>query len=107
MRAGDLSKRISILVRESRQDSVGQPIDDWSVYMTTWGDVRYRTGLQYLSADIINSGIRCSVRIRKGLKSALIKSGMRARIEGKLFDVVDALPQDRASIDLICEIVRT
>lgn len=105
MRAGDLNKRITVTERVHSQNSIGQPVDDWSVFMETWGDARYQTGLQRLSGESAHAGTRCSVRIRSSEKSKLIKRGMRLRVDGIVFNITDILPQGRVAIDLICEIV--
>lgn len=106
MRAGDLDSRITVLVQDTRQDNIGQPLDVWTDFLSTWADIRYQSGLQRLSADAINAGTRCSIRVRRGNQTKLITIGMRIRANGEIFEILDVLPQDRVGIDLICEAVR-
>lgn len=106
MRAGDLDSRITVLVQDTRQDNIGQPLDVWMDFLSTWADIRYQSGLQRLSADAINAGTRCSIRVRRGNQTKLITIGMRIRANGEIFEILDVLPQDRVGIDLICEAVR-
>ncbi len=106
MRAGDLDSRITVMAQETQQDSIGQPLDVWADFLSTWADIRYQSGLQRLSADAINAGTRCSMRVRRGNRTKLIAIGMRVRAKGEVFEILDVLPQDRVGIDLICEAVR-
>ncbi len=106
MRAGDLDSAITVLRRSDGEDSIGQPLDLWEEFLTTWADIRYQSGIQQLGADALNAGSKCSMRVRRGNKTKLIVIGMRVSAKGELFEILDVIPQDRIAIDLICEAVR-
>lgn len=105
MRASSLTARVTITQRTHTTDPLGQPLDTWTTLMTVWGDPRYKTGLESLSADRINGGARVSIRIRQTSCSRGIARGMRAQIAGDatVYEIKDLPLQGREAIDLVCE----
>lgn len=106
LRAASLNTRVTILKRADGQDDLGQPTEGWATAMTLWADVRHQTGLQRLSADALHDGARCSIRVRQTHCTKAITAGMRARVDTTEYTVLDAMPQGREAIDLVCEVRR-
>ena len=56
MRASSLTSRITITGPTTTEDALGQPSTTWDTVMTVWGDARFKTGLQGVNAERIDSG---------------------------------------------------
>ena len=107
MRASSLTDRITITAPTVTQDALGQPNTTWAVLMTVWGDARFKTGLQGVNAERIDSKGRVSIRIRQTSCSRTIKPGMRVTIspDSTVYEVKDTPRQGREAVDLVCEAI--
>lgn len=85
-------------------DASGTPVDQWEDVCTLWADVRHPSGLEQVRGDALISRVRASIRVRQ---RSGITAGMRALCAGSVYDVRAVLPdlQDRAYMDLVCELV--
>jgi SPP1 family predicted phage head-tail adaptor len=105
MRASSLTSRITITGPTTTEDALGQPTTTWATIMTVWGDPRFKTGLQGVNAERIDSRGRVSIRIRQTPCSRTIKPGMRVTIapDDTVYEIKDAPRQGRDALDLVCE----
>jgi head-tail adaptor len=105
MRASLLTDRVTVAAPNTTKDALGQPLPGWVVLMTVWGDARFKTGLQGVNAERIDSRGRVSIRIRQTPCSRTIKPGMRVTIapDTTVYEIKDTPRQGRDAIDLVCE----
>lgn len=101
MTQGAFNTPVKILQRSASLDPLGQPLDVWTEISSCWGDVRFQTGLQRLSADQLHTKVKCSVRVRQTSCTRAIVRGMRMRLNGVDFEIIDTLLQGRNALDLV------
>jgi SPP1 family predicted phage head-tail adaptor len=101
MTHGAFNTPVKILQRSAASDPLNQPQGVWTVSSSIWGDVRFQNGLQRLSADQLHTKAKVSVRVRQTSCSRTILKGMRMRINGSDYDIIDTLLQGRAALDLV------
>lgn len=90
MNSGRLRHRVSIQQRSGGQDSLGQPLDDWSEYAQVWAAIDDQRGRQIVeSREATVNELTTALRIRY---RADIVPEMRA-VElchaGRTFDIID------------------
>lgn len=105
MSASQLKTPVTFSQRTGTQDAAGQQVDDWVIFATTWADVRFASGMETIKADRDMSISRASVVIRR---RPSIVPGVRATINGVVFEIIDVLPdlKRRMYMTLVCEAAR-
>lgn len=89
MRAGELDRRIQILVRTREQDSVGQMIETWTPVLTTWASIEPKPGGEQFQADqVVATAVRL-FRIRRRADLRPTVEGHRIAAEGREWDIHD------------------
>ncbi len=92
MRAGALRARIIVeRLVEGAQDAVGAPTRTWTEVARIWGAVLPLSARQSVGADQSQTEARIQVRTRW---TSSITPGMRARWDGRVYTVVDAVDAD-------------
>ncbi len=104
MQPGQANTLVRLLQRTPSTDPINAPGDAWTEVGSFWADVRHKTGLQTLTADQLHTGARCSVRTRQTSCTRAIVAGNAMRIDGKVYHVIDTLPQGRDAIDILGEV---
>lgn len=103
MNAGQLRHRVVIESRTGTQDSVGQPIDDWSVFAELWAAVEPLTGRELFSAQQVNAETttRVRMRYREGLDTS-----MRIVHHGINYNILNIIDPEMRHIELqlLCSI---
>lgn len=105
MRAGDLTRRITIERLTGVADAAGQPVhDDWEEVAIVWANVRHLSGTDSIKAGAMASVVAASIRIRY---RADVLAGMRARLGAKAYKITAVLPDEarRQYLDLVCEVI--
>lgn len=99
--AGQLTERINIEQRTTTQDSIGQPVETWSLVSAVWASIRHPSGLSAIKADADVSIVKASIRIRY---RAGIDAGMRVVHGLTIYDIKAVLPNRAGGyVDLVCE----
>jgi SPP1 family predicted phage head-tail adaptor len=104
LRAGTLTRTVSLERRTTEQDEVGQPIDVWSEYARVAAYVKMLNGKEVMLASTDVGIGSASIRIRYRTDVA---TGDRAIVDGQVFDVSIALPNyaGRDYTDLVCKVI--
>ncbi|WP_423782067.1 phage head closure protein [Cupriavidus pauculus] len=109
MRAGERSVLIEIQHNVATRDAAGQPIASWqTIGAQHWADVRHRSGIETMRADMPTSVVQVSGRIPYPV---FIESGvdsrMRVLCEGDAYEIQAVLPdkKGRRYADLVCQLV--
>lgn len=104
MKAGALTRRVTIQERGTGQDEIGQPIDAWMTVATVWADIRHTSGLEAVRGGAEVSTVKASIRIRY---RAGIDAGMRVLHGDTVYEIRAVLPDTsgRVYCDLVCEVV--
>lgn len=102
--------RVTVLQQaQPSTDPLGDTAPDsagaWTERQRVWGDVRYKSGIKTINADELQTSTRCSIRLAQNTCTLSITPGMRVSVRGQQFTVIEALPQGRESVDLVCEAV--
>lgn len=101
MEAGQLNSRVNIEQRSSSVDSLGQPVESWSLVAAVWASVRHLSGVSSIKASADTSVVQASIRIRH---RSGIDAGMRVTHDGKQYGIEAVLPDGkRQFIDLVCQ----
>lgn len=101
--AGEMPYRVDIQQRSETQDELGQPVETWTLFAATWGDVRHQSGLETIKADSVSSTVRASIRIRY---RANVTSGMRCVFAGKAYNILAVLADRKNDYcDMVCEVI--
>ncbi|MBB2977677.1 phage head closure protein [Paraburkholderia tropica] len=103
LRAGTLTRTVSLMRRSTGQDELGQPIDTWAEYARVAAYVKMLSGKEMMLADSDVGIGNASVRIRYRTDVA---TGDRAIIDGQTFEVAMPLPNyaGRDYVDLVCTV---
>lgn len=105
MKSAELRHRINIEQRSAEQDTLGQPVDTWTLIAAVWADVRNAGGLEAIKAGGDVSIVRASIRIRylTGLDA-----GMRVVHGAVVYQIKAVLPDllRKQYVDLVCEVVQ-
>lgn len=101
LRAGTLSKRVSLQRKTSGRDELGQPVDTWTEYAKVWGAVLQMTGRETLASNTQVDTGSASIRIRYRTD---VNNGDRAVSGGIVFNIASVLPNIASSeyTDLVC-----
>lgn len=104
MRAGTLSRRVTLQAKTGGVDPIGQPLpESWQDVATVWANIRFTSGLEAIKADAETSIAKASIRIRY----RQVDAGMRVIYHGKAYEIKAVLPDEagRVYVDLVCEVV--
>lgn len=108
MKAGSLSRRITIQSRVAGVDEAGQPTLTWADHVSVWADIRGATGMGAIRASEPRDGVAVElnnysirIRYRTGLDA-----GMRVLVGSDVFDVKQVRMDmaGREWTDLVCEV---
>lgn len=104
IRAGQLTRQVTIRRRDSGSDALGQPVNTWADYATAWADVRHQSGMESLKADARMSTIKASIRVRYRTD---LTAGDRVVLGSTTYEIMAVMPdeQRREFTDLVCEVV--
>lgn len=104
MKAGSLTRRVTIQHYADGQNVIGQPMRAWVDLVTVWANIRVLNGREFLSGDGEQAQATASVRIRyrEGITPA-----MRVVYRGQVYEIVAVLPDvsHREYVDLACKMV--
>jgi SPP1 family predicted phage head-tail adaptor len=105
MNAGQLNRKITIQSIGSSVDSIGQPVETWSTFATTWANIRFLNGVESVKADAEVSVSKASIRIRYRQD---ITAAMRVSYNSITYQIKAVLPDEakRDHVDLVCEVVK-
>ena len=101
MRAGSLNQRITIQSPSNTQDSLGQPLNDWTDICTVWASVSDISGKEYVSAASERSEVttRIIIRIRDD-----IRADMRIVHGTDIYNILAVLKNSRyRQLQLMCK----
>ena len=102
MRAGLLRSLCEIQSLTQTVDEIGQPSTAWLTTATTYGDVRYMSGLSAIKAGADVSLTKVSIRIR----FRVVSPGQRILSGGVVFAIQAVLPDaKRVYVDLVAEVI--
>lgn len=103
---GSLNRQIEILAPSTERDELGQPVDAWTVFTTTWANIAHKSGLETIKADAETSILKASIRIRFRTD---ITSAMRVKDKksGTVYEIKTVIPDfvEQDKTDLACEVV--
>lgn len=104
IRAGQLTRQVTISRRDIGSDSLGQPVNTWSDFATVWADVRHQSGMEAVKAGAIVSTVKASIRIRYRTD---LTAGDRVALGSTTYEIKAVMPdeQRREFTDLVCEVV--
>jgi SPP1 family predicted phage head-tail adaptor len=101
MNAGRMRDRIMIQVRNSGQDSSGQPVETWTDLVELYAAITRLTGREYFIAQ--STGAEISTRVLTRYYPG-IKAADRLFFEGKIFDIDAVIPdQKRTQLEILCK----
>lgn len=105
MNAGLLNRKVTIQVLGSSVDAIGQPIESWTIFATTWANIRFLNGVESVKADSEVSVSKVSIRIRYRQD---ITAAMRISYNSITYQIKAVLPDEskREHVDLACEVVK-
>lgn len=105
IRAGQLTRQVTIRRRDSGSDALGQSVNTWSDVATVWADVRHQSGMEAIKGDARVSTVKASIRIRYRTD---ILAGDRVILGSVSYEVLAPMPdeQRREFTDLACEVVK-
>lgn len=102
--AGKRRLRLKLQQLTDDQDSIGEPVKNWTDITPVWGSILHLSGAETIKADTPTSVVRASVRIsyRTG-----IDASMRFLYQGRAYMIKALLPDDNGKrhIDCACEVV--
>lgn len=100
-----MNDRITLQRRVEGEDTLGQPVDDWSTIAQVWAHVRFQSGAEVLRAGADTSIVKCSIRVRARTD---VDTAARVLYKGKAYDIESALPddRDRRFMFMVCEAVK-
>jgi SPP1 family predicted phage head-tail adaptor len=104
MRSGDFNRRITIQVKQTGADELGQPMTSWvDVADSVPANILAATGKEYMGANEEVSKAQVSMRVRWRTD---ITAAMRVVFDGGIFNIEAVLPDyaGRRYVDLACSI---
>lgn len=104
MNAGFLNRKVLIKSCSTSVDSLGQPVETWSTFATTWANIRFLSGVETAKAGTEVSLKKASIRIRYRTD---ITEAMRVEYYGLTYQINAVLRDEakRVYVDLVCEVV--
>jgi SPP1 family predicted phage head-tail adaptor len=101
MQAGQLRKRVTVQQRSTTQDTHGQPLTEWTEYMTVWAAVQPLSGRKLIEAEALHSETTHEVLMRY---HAGITAKMRVMYGEKIFNVQNVIDEDERHrhLTLLC-----
>lgn len=105
MNAGFLNRKILIKARSAGADEIGQPVETWATFATTWANIRFLSGVETAKAGTEVSLAKASIRIRYRTD---ITEVMRVEYYGLTYQIHSVLRDEakRDYVDLVCEVVK-
>lgn len=91
VRAGDLTRRITIQQRATTRDTFGQQTTTWTDLLSCWAQIEPMSGRELITAQAVNSEITHTVTI---LYRSQIKPAMRVVYQGRIFNIVSVTDQN-------------
>ena len=101
MQAGLLNSRIEIWHNIATEDETGATVQQWTVFLSRWANIRHVSGSQAIKGDTQMETVKASIRIRFCEK---ITAGMQVRYRGEIYQI-DAVLHDyqrKTYTDLVC-----
>lgn len=96
-----LNDRVIVQSKTKTRDALGQSIEAWSEFITLWANVRFKTGVEFISADKEHAATQASCRINWRTN---ITTEMRLTFRGVVYNIIAVLPDDkRRHVDLVIE----
>ena len=97
----NLNRRVTIQVRASGVDAVGQPSTTWTTFATVWASIVHRSGLATIKSDAEASVVRTSIRIRYRTD---VTPAMRVLYGTDVYQIDAVLPDlvNKQYVDLVC-----
>ena len=104
LRAGSLTTSCLIQVPNSGVDELGQPLEGWTDYDTTWCNVRHMSGSEAIKAGAVTSTVSASIRLHYRVD---LRASMRVVANGAVYEIRAVLPdfQRREYVDCVAEVV--
>lgn len=105
MQAGRLNRRCTLQQPGTTTDALGQPLEGWTDYDTTWCNVRHMNGSEAIKAGAVTSTVSASIRLRYRVD---LKASMRVVANGVVYEIRAVLPdfQRREYVDCVAEVVQ-
>ena len=105
LRAGSLTTHCLIQSPNTGADELGQPLEGWVDYDTTWCNVRHMNGSEAIKAGAVTSTVSASIRMRYRVD---LRASMRVVANGAVYEIKAVLPdiQRREYVDLVCEVTQ-
>jgi SPP1 family predicted phage head-tail adaptor len=102
LKAGSLSRKVTIKQLTAGQDAIGQPTNTWQDFASEWANIRHPTGAESIQADAEASIVKASIRMRKRTD---ITAAMRVYLGTTIYEIKAVLPDEvkRDRMDLSCE----
>ena len=100
LRAGQLTRRLTLQSLSTTLDSYGISIPTWTNVMTVWADIQPLTGQERLSAAQLASEVthQLTVRYSSLLADTRVVAGYRALYKGRIFNIHAALNEDESNV---------
>lgn len=102
MKAGTLTRRVTIQKEGIIYDELGEPIPGgWQDVVSLWADIRTLSGLETIKSNVEISLVKASIRTRY---RAGITAAMRVKHGATIYSIDAVLmdEQDKDFMDLIC-----
>ncbi len=103
MRAGDLTKRVSLQRKSSCDGSAGQPIGiTWPELARIWAGIEPLTAQQRVVAQAIHPDVshRITVRYRPDFANPLLVTALRIVYKDRVFSILGALNVSERNIQI-------
>lgn len=101
MRSGMLRHRVTLQRFQQGQDAYGGPVETWEDVATVWASLEAMSGREFFASQQAQSEITQRIRIRY---RADVTADMRAIHNGKVFNIVAPLPDNRnRELVLMCQ----
>lgn len=104
MRAGELRHRVAFKSDAPTQDEYGEPIENYSTYMTVWAAIEPLEGRELLLAQQVNAEVTIRVRIRYDSGNT-VSPEHRIIIGSRTLEIVNVInPSERdEKLTLMCK----
>lgn len=103
--AGKLDRRVTLSRRVEQSDGFGNMVGEWTPAFSRWCNVRYLRGTEAVMAARLEGRQPVIVTVRKDSETDTIDPGMRATIDGRVYNIRE-LPRpsdDRLFLEFLAE----
>jgi SPP1 family predicted phage head-tail adaptor len=105
MRAGELNRLATLILRSETVDELNRPVDAWTKYEDVWVDARSQTGMGVIrsAAEGVDTD-QNAYSFRMRYRTDILKTDMRLVLDGAVFDINSIRHdlKDRDWTDLVC-----